>query len=93
MSSRYDTESDSVLFSSGLRLTRCALQALGFDDITDSVVLFAQKMANLQVDEVEYAILSSVCLCSGGELSCVLLKADMSCDQRGNYKSTICIHP
>lgn len=64
--SRYDLDKDVMLFNGGLSLDREQLQKGGFGTLTDTIFRFASSLKVLNIDEMEYAVLSAICLISGG---------------------------
>jgi hypothetical protein len=59
---------------SGLLITyldRQQLQHGGFGSLTDTIFSFASSLKIMEVDDLEYAALSAVCLVSNGKLSIV----------------------
>ncbi|XP_053385526.1 retinoic acid receptor gamma-like isoform X2 [Mercenaria mercenaria] len=65
LSSRYDIESDTMVFSGGLNVTRQQLESAGFGSLTDTIFRFARSLREMDVDEMELATLCSICLISG----------------------------
>lgn len=63
--SRYDLDKDVMLFNGGLSLDREQLQKGGFGTLTDTIFRFASSLKVLNIDEMEYAVLSAICLISG----------------------------
>lgn len=66
LSSRYDLDSDTMVFSGGLNVTRQQLESAGFGTLTDTIFRFARSLREMDVDEMELAALCSICLMSGG---------------------------
>jgi len=62
---RYDPRTDTVVFGDGTPFTRDSLRFGGLQDYTEEMFEFAQKMAVLEVDNSEYALLTAVCIFSG----------------------------
>lgn len=71
--SRYDLDKDVMLFNGGLSLDREQLQKGGFGTLTDTIFRFASSLKVLNIDEMEYAVLSAICLISGGTNLLVIL--------------------
>lgn len=57
-----------IRFSSGLWLNRESLQQGGFGPLASTIFGFAQSLKALDTDEAEFAMLSAICLISGGKL-------------------------
>lgn len=64
LSSRYDVEKDVMCFTGGVTLNRQQLQNGGFGTLTDTIFSFASSLKSMEVDDLEYAALSAVCLVS-----------------------------
>ena len=60
-----------MCFTGGLTLDRQQLQHGGFGSLTDTIFSFASSLKIMEVDDLEYAALSAVCLVSNGKLSIV----------------------
>ena len=58
-----------MCFTGGLTLDRQQLQHGGFGSLTDTIFSFASSLKIMEVDDLEYAALSAVCLVSNGKLS------------------------
>ncbi|XP_035824311.1 retinoic acid receptor gamma [Aplysia californica] len=65
ISIRYEMDTDTMQFPSGLALTREQLQKGGFGPLTSTIFSFAASLKRMDCDETEYAMLSSICLISG----------------------------
>ena len=74
---RYDANSDAeeetMTFSTGLTLTRNQLEVGGFGALTDSIFRFARSLHQMELDDTEYALLSAICLASGGKAAAYFL--------------------
>jgi len=68
LSSRYDQDSDTMVFSGGMNVNRDQLESAGFGSLTDTIFRFARSLRDMDVDEMELAALCSICLISGGKL-------------------------
>ncbi|PVD38597.1 hypothetical protein C0Q70_01213 [Pomacea canaliculata] len=67
ISYQYCADKDMIRFSSGLWLNRESLQQGGFGPLASTIFGFAQSLKALDTDEAEFAMLSAICLISGGE--------------------------
>ncbi len=67
LGSRYNEEEDIIQFSNGVSLTREQLEAGGFGSLTDTIFRFSRSLAQMDVDQTEFALLSAICLISGGK--------------------------
>ncbi len=67
LGSRYNEEEDIIQFSNGVSLTRDQLEAGGFGSLTDTIFRFSRSLAQMDVDQTEFALLSAICLISGGK--------------------------
>lgn len=56
-------------FSNGLWVNKEQLQQGGFGTLTSTIFNFAQSLKGMDSDETEFALLSAICLISGGILS------------------------
>ncbi|XP_021341357.1 retinoic acid receptor alpha-A-like isoform X1 [Mizuhopecten yessoensis] len=63
--SRYNLDQDVMMFSGGLTLDRDQLQNGGFGSLTETIFKFASSLKMLEIDDMEFAVLSAVCLISG----------------------------
>ncbi len=66
MSCRYQPIKGTMTFSNGLTMTREQLEKGGFGQLTETIFHFCSCMSQLEVDSAEYALLSAICLISGG---------------------------
>ncbi|KAH3753913.1 hypothetical protein DPMN_188565 [Dreissena polymorpha] len=65
LSSRYDQETDTMIFSGGMKVTREQLESAGFGSLTATIFRFARSLREMEVDETELAALCCICLISG----------------------------
>jgi len=74
---RYDPETDTVVFGDGSPFspTGMTLGHYGLDEFVDAMFRFSRGMASLGVDNSEYALLVSLCILSGQQLTllCIFL--------------------
>ena len=68
ISNRYNPEKDMIQFANGTWLNRDELQQGGFGPLTATIFNFARSLKHMACDETEFAMLSAVCLISGGKL-------------------------
>ena len=66
MSSNYNEDEDKIQFSNGVGLTRDQIEAGGFGTLTDTIFRFSRSLAQMDVDDTEFSLLSAICLISGG---------------------------
>ena len=67
ISHRYNMETDMIQFATGKWLDREAVQNGGFGaDLTSAIFNFSRSLKALICDETEFALLSAICLMSGG---------------------------
>ena len=66
LSSRYDMDSDTMVFSGGVKVTHQQLQSAGFGSLTDTIFRFARSLKEMDIDEIELSALCCICLISGG---------------------------
>jgi len=59
---RYDPRSDTVVFGDGMPFSRSSMRFGGLQDYVDDMFDFACRMAQLEVDNSEYALLTAICL-------------------------------
>ena len=64
---RYRMDSDRIQFSNGLALTEKQLEVGGFGSLTQTIFKFSKSLAQMDVDETEFALLSAISLMSGGK--------------------------
>lgn len=67
LSARYDADLDSMVFMNGVTLNKDQLQQGGFGNLTGTIFSFAASLKAMSTDETEFAILSAICLISGGK--------------------------
>lgn len=65
LSSRYDMNSDTMVFSGGLSATQQQLESSGFEALASIIFTFARSLHKMDIDEMELATLCCVCLVSG----------------------------
>lgn len=65
LGSRYSELEDTITFANGLTLNRDQLEAGGFGALTDTIFRFTQSLHHMEVDQIEFALLSAICLVSG----------------------------
>jgi ecdysone receptor len=64
---RYNPERDEVIFGDGTPVTRESLCVGGLPRMyVDDMFNFASGMSRLAVDNAEYALLTAICIFSGG---------------------------
>ena len=68
---RYELDTDTMQFPKGTALTREQLEKGGFGPLTSTIFSFAAGLKRMKADQTEYAMLSSICLISGGKC-CIL---------------------
>ena len=68
LASRYNDEDETVTIANNLILNKHHLESGGFGPLTHSIFKFAKALHALEVDQTEYALLSAICLISGGIL-------------------------
>ncbi|XP_014678659.1 PREDICTED: ecdysone receptor-like [Priapulus caudatus] len=61
---RYDIETDAVVFGNGLPYTRDSYRKAGIGDTADSIFEFSRSMAQMKVDNAEYALLTAIVIFS-----------------------------
>ena len=66
LSSNYNEDEDKIQFSNGVGLTRDQIEAGGFGTLTDTIFRFSRSLAQMDVDDTEFSLLSAICLISGG---------------------------
>ena len=62
-----DPDEETMTFSNGLTLTRKQLEVGGFGALTETIFRFARSLHQMELDNTEYALLSAICLASGGK--------------------------
>ena len=62
-----DEGDETLTFSNGLTLTKQQLECGGFGTLTEAVLKFLRSLHDMECDDTEFALLSAVCLISGGE--------------------------
>lgn len=62
---RYDLDTDTVVFAGDAPFTRDSMRYAGLGSYADSLFSFCKGMAQLGVDNAEYALLVSLCIVSG----------------------------
>ena len=67
LSSNYNEDEDKIQFSNGVGLTRDQIEAGGFGTLTDTIFRFSRSLAQMDVDDTEFSLLSAICLISGGK--------------------------
>lgn len=65
LSSRYDMQSDALVFRGGVNVTCQQLDSAGLQPLTSKLFQFARALRELDIDEQELATLSCICLISG----------------------------
>jgi len=66
LASRYSELDDAIMFSDGIMLTQSQLEEGGFGSLTEAIFQFSQCLHQMDVDTVEFAMLSAVCLLNNG---------------------------
>ena len=66
MASRYNELDDTVILSDGITLTQSQLEEGGFGSLTETMFQFSQSLHQMDVDTIEFAMLSAVCLLNNG---------------------------
>ncbi len=64
----YDAEDEKLLMATGIRLSREELANSGLHEFVEPMFDFAKSMAELKLDEVEYALIISLCILASGQL-------------------------
>lgn len=58
----YDSDNERLLMATGIRLSREDLSNSGLHEFVEPMVDFARSMAELRLDEVEYALIIALCI-------------------------------
>ena len=77
LGARFDEESETIKFSNGLSLSEKQLDVGGFGTLTKTIFKFAKSLAQMSVDETEFALLAAISLMSGGESTQVLKRTSL----------------
>lgn len=64
MARRYDKNSDSILFVNNQAFTSDSYTNIGLDQLGDDLLHFCRQMFHLQVDNVEYSLLTAIVIFS-----------------------------
>ena len=62
----YDSDNERLLMATGIRLSREDLANSGLHEFVEPMVDFARSMAELRLDEVEYALIIALCILASG---------------------------
>ncbi|GAB1600863.1 ecdysone receptor-like [Argonauta hians] len=60
----YDSKTKTIVFMTGIPVTKENLKALGISSYADVAFTFFQSLVNLCVDNAEYALLTAICIFS-----------------------------
>lgn len=69
MARRYDAVSDSILFANNRSYTRDSYKMAGMAEIIEDLLHFCRQMFTMNVDNVEYSLLTAIVIFSGRLLS------------------------
>lgn len=65
MARRYDAVTDSILFANNRVYTRESYKMAGMSEIIEDLLHFCRQMYTMNVDNVEYALLTAIVIFSG----------------------------
>jgi hypothetical protein len=62
---RYDIVSGAVILGNGMPMSKSDMKLAGLEDYVDNLFIFCHRMAQLAVDNAEYALITAMCLLTG----------------------------
>ena len=70
---RYDIQTQCVILGNGMPMTKDSMKLVGLNDYVDSLFQFCHRMAEMGVDNAEYALITAMCLLTGEYLWLLLV--------------------